>query len=195
MTYRGKVMNRAARINGLSKSGQVWCSSQAWQGALADQQEQGSMEDVAGLYLGAHKLKGVQVGAGDILSLVRTQELEVITYYLILYLLVMSVHKVQHTTSHHIVIQHNTHHTTQCTRTTTHTITQHHNTQSTTQTTSNQPHSPDAHRRRSTWFSVAIQPAAVNPCMSRSTTWGPPSSQLEAAGYPQAAASAHQSSC
>ncbi|GFH21131.1 guanylyl and adenylyl cyclase family member [Haematococcus lacustris] len=33
--YRGRCLNRAARINGLAASGQVWCSQMAWENAQA----------------------------------------------------------------------------------------------------------------------------------------------------------------
>ncbi|GFH17596.1 guanylate cyclase domain-containing protein, partial [Haematococcus lacustris] len=84
VTYRGKAMNRAARICGSAKSGQVWASSGAWHAAQHDlnnrmdslsygpggtDQAANGMPSaaaelpVAATNLGSFKLKGIKVGA------------------------------------------------------------------------------------------------------------------------------------
>ncbi|KAL6755782.1 nucleotide cyclase [Haematococcus lacustris] len=72
VTYRGKVMNRAARICGSAKSGQVWASSGAWDAAQHDLNNRvGSLSYgpggtpaaaplVAATKLGSFKLKGIK---------------------------------------------------------------------------------------------------------------------------------------
>ncbi|KAJ9524357.1 hypothetical protein QJQ45_008547 [Haematococcus lacustris] len=81
VTYRGKAMNRAARICGSAKSGQVWASSGAWHAAQHDldnrvdslsygpagaEQAAGGMSSaaaaplVAATNLGSFKLKGIK---------------------------------------------------------------------------------------------------------------------------------------
>ncbi|GFH22495.1 guanylate cyclase domain-containing protein [Haematococcus lacustris] len=81
VTYRGKAMNRAARICGSAKSGQVWASSGAWHAAQHDlnnrvdslsygpagtDQAAGGMSSaaaaplVAATNLGSFKLKGIK---------------------------------------------------------------------------------------------------------------------------------------
>lgn len=61
MIYRGKFMNRAARISSKAPSGSCWCSEAVWQAA----EEQVSAEFVANLglvgeHMGPFQLKGVQ---------------------------------------------------------------------------------------------------------------------------------------
>lgn len=61
MIYRGKFMNRAARISAKAPSGTCWCSEGAWEGA----KEQATAELISSLglvgdRLGPFQLKGVQ---------------------------------------------------------------------------------------------------------------------------------------
>ncbi|KAL6749897.1 nucleotide cyclase [Haematococcus lacustris] len=59
MTYRGKVMNRAARIASAATSGQVLCSAAAW--AHVSSQEEGVLQEqqLSAVSLGQSRLKGV----------------------------------------------------------------------------------------------------------------------------------------
>ncbi|KAG1657236.1 hypothetical protein FOA52_000439 [Chlamydomonas sp. UWO 241] len=59
MTYRGKVMNRAARICGKASSGMQWCSAALWDQVQLTCGEQLLSTGILGTELGAHKLKGV----------------------------------------------------------------------------------------------------------------------------------------
>jgi hypothetical protein len=62
MTYRGKPMNRAARIGSGASSGQVLCSSDAWAAATASAGLPRDATMVAGVTatrLGSYMLKGV----------------------------------------------------------------------------------------------------------------------------------------
>lgn len=56
LTYRGKVMNRAARIASTASTGQVLCSTKAWNAAL---DVLGSHSSVTATSLGKFRLKGV----------------------------------------------------------------------------------------------------------------------------------------
>ncbi|GIL79831.1 hypothetical protein Vretifemale_9103 [Volvox reticuliferus] len=57
MTYRGKVMNRAARISAAASSGQVLCSSEAWESCTASAS---ALRLVSATSLGLFQLKGIQ---------------------------------------------------------------------------------------------------------------------------------------
>ncbi|GIL52673.1 hypothetical protein Vafri_8489 [Volvox africanus] len=57
MTYRGKVMNRAARISAAASSGQVLCSSEAWEYCTASAS---ALRLVSATSLGLFQLKGIQ---------------------------------------------------------------------------------------------------------------------------------------
>ncbi|MEW5319088.1 MAG: hypothetical protein WDW38_010259 [Sanguina aurantia] len=61
MTYRGKVMNRAARIASTASTGQVLCSSDSWNLATSSPEGESLMaaHRVAGSSLGQFRLKGV----------------------------------------------------------------------------------------------------------------------------------------
>eukprot|EP00198_Chlamydomonas_reinhardtii_P006624 XP_001695960.1 predicted protein [Chlamydomonas reinhardtii] len=56
MTYRGKVMNRAARISAAASSGQVLCSAEAWESCTANPN---ALRLVSGTSLGLFQLKGI----------------------------------------------------------------------------------------------------------------------------------------
>ena len=56
MTYRGKVMNRSARISAKAPSGTCWCSDAVWSGAT---QESTCQACFIGQPLGSFKLKGL----------------------------------------------------------------------------------------------------------------------------------------
>ncbi|MEW5319035.1 MAG: hypothetical protein WDW38_010211 [Sanguina aurantia] len=56
MTYRGRVMNRAARISAASSSGQVLCSSDAWSHCKVNTM---SSNNVSATSLGMFQLKGI----------------------------------------------------------------------------------------------------------------------------------------
>ncbi|KXZ55603.1 hypothetical protein GPECTOR_2g1153 [Gonium pectorale] len=58
MTYRGKVMNRAARISAAASSGQVLCSAEAWDSCTAA--ASAAMRLVTATSLGLFQLKGIQ---------------------------------------------------------------------------------------------------------------------------------------
>ncbi|MEW5318290.1 MAG: hypothetical protein WDW38_009523 [Sanguina aurantia] len=60
MSYRGKVMNRAARIAHTAATGQVLCSPEVWLEATASNSEQLAVHNVTALSLGMHWLKGVR---------------------------------------------------------------------------------------------------------------------------------------
>jgi class 3 adenylate cyclase len=67
LEYRGKVMNRAARIAGHASAGHVVCSTAVWRAA----EEYGGLSaDVMGLSLGPVELKGVAAGM-EVINLVR----------------------------------------------------------------------------------------------------------------------------
>ncbi len=57
LSYRGKVMNRAARIAGVASPGQVLCSGAVWEAAAEG--GEGLLQSVAGVSLGCMKLKGI----------------------------------------------------------------------------------------------------------------------------------------
>ncbi|GFR48856.1 hypothetical protein Agub_g10810 [Astrephomene gubernaculifera] len=57
MTYRGKVMNRAARISAAASSGQVLCSAEAWESCTASAS---ALRLVTATSLGLFQLKGIQ---------------------------------------------------------------------------------------------------------------------------------------
>ncbi|GFR48855.1 hypothetical protein Agub_g10809 [Astrephomene gubernaculifera] len=59
MTYRGKVMNRAARIASTASTGQVLCSSDSWQLAMTADAQVMLSNKVSGTSLGQFRLKGV----------------------------------------------------------------------------------------------------------------------------------------
>ncbi|KAL6754411.1 nucleotide cyclase [Haematococcus lacustris] len=59
MTYRGRVMNRAARIADKAHSGSVWCSQAAWEGCSQACPELVTQLGVKGHSLGQFSLKGV----------------------------------------------------------------------------------------------------------------------------------------
>eukprot|EP00198_Chlamydomonas_reinhardtii_P006519 XP_001695855.1 predicted protein [Chlamydomonas reinhardtii] len=59
MTYRGKVMNRAARIASTASTGQVLCSSDSWQLAMSADSQVMLANKVSGTSLGQFRLKGV----------------------------------------------------------------------------------------------------------------------------------------
>ncbi|KAG1669680.1 hypothetical protein FOA52_002064 [Chlamydomonas sp. UWO 241] len=59
MTYRGKVMNRAARICGKASSGTQWCSAAVWEQVVATCGDQLPSTGVLGTELGAFELKGI----------------------------------------------------------------------------------------------------------------------------------------
>ncbi|KAL6754416.1 hypothetical protein V8C86DRAFT_354545 [Haematococcus lacustris] len=59
MTYRGRVMNRAARIADKAHSGSVWCSQAAWEGCSQACPELMTQLGVKGHSLGQFSLKGV----------------------------------------------------------------------------------------------------------------------------------------
>lgn len=59
MTYRGKVMNRAARIASTASTGQVLCSSDSWQLAASTDSEVMVAAKASGTTLGQFRLKGV----------------------------------------------------------------------------------------------------------------------------------------
>ncbi|KXZ55594.1 hypothetical protein GPECTOR_2g1144 [Gonium pectorale] len=59
MTYRGKVMNRAARIASTASTGQVLCSSDSWQLAMTADAQVMLSNKVTGTSLGQFRLKGV----------------------------------------------------------------------------------------------------------------------------------------
>ncbi|KAG2501553.1 hypothetical protein HYH03_000060 [Edaphochlamys debaryana] len=59
MTYRGKVMNRAARIASTASTGQVLCSSDSWQLAMTADAQVMLANKVSGTSLGQFRLKGV----------------------------------------------------------------------------------------------------------------------------------------
>ncbi|GLI68043.1 hypothetical protein VaNZ11_012366 [Volvox africanus] len=59
MTYRGKVMNRAARIASTASTGQVLCSSDSWQLAMTADSQVMLTNKVSGTSLGQFRLKGV----------------------------------------------------------------------------------------------------------------------------------------
>ncbi|MEW5301527.1 MAG: hypothetical protein WDW36_004384 [Sanguina aurantia] len=61
MTYRGKVMNRAARVASTASTGQVLCSSDSWNLATSSPEGESLMaaNRVAGSSLGQFRLKGV----------------------------------------------------------------------------------------------------------------------------------------
>ncbi|KAG2496362.1 hypothetical protein HYH03_005592 [Edaphochlamys debaryana] len=57
LSYRGKPMNRAARIAGIGGAGQVLCSGDTWEACGAE--EPGLLDRYVGLSLGCMALKGV----------------------------------------------------------------------------------------------------------------------------------------
>jgi len=57
MSYRGKVMNRAARISSTTASGQVYCSAAVWQ--ECESKAEVLRADISASSLGLQKLKGV----------------------------------------------------------------------------------------------------------------------------------------
>lgn len=57
MSYRGRVMNRAARIASVAGTGQVYCSGAVWSFAEGDDKLKGM--GISGLSLGEQKLKGI----------------------------------------------------------------------------------------------------------------------------------------
>ncbi|KAG1658835.1 hypothetical protein FOA52_008260 [Chlamydomonas sp. UWO 241] len=59
MTYRGKVMNRAARICGKASSGMQWCSTAVWDQVVSKCGEQLPSTGILGTDLGAFELKGI----------------------------------------------------------------------------------------------------------------------------------------
>ncbi|KAG1668893.1 hypothetical protein FOA52_016062 [Chlamydomonas sp. UWO 241] len=59
MTYRGKVMNRSARICGKASSGMRWCSAAVWQRVVSTCGEQLPSTGLLGTELGAFELKGI----------------------------------------------------------------------------------------------------------------------------------------
>ncbi|KAG1660713.1 hypothetical protein FOA52_014333 [Chlamydomonas sp. UWO 241] len=63
MTYRGRVMNRAARISGKASSGMQWCSTSVWEQANGQFSACLLAAGIRGTQLGAFSLKGV---AGDV---------------------------------------------------------------------------------------------------------------------------------
>ncbi|KAG1676528.1 hypothetical protein FOA52_000071 [Chlamydomonas sp. UWO 241] len=63
MTYRGRVMNRAARICGKVSCGMQWCSVAAWEHASRKVLEQLPSLGIVGTELGAFTLKGI---TGDV---------------------------------------------------------------------------------------------------------------------------------
>ncbi len=56
LSYRGRVMNRAARIAGIAAAGQVLCSGEVWE---ACDLSPGFCEHVGGVSLGKMNLKGI----------------------------------------------------------------------------------------------------------------------------------------
>ncbi|KAG1660559.1 hypothetical protein FOA52_002003 [Chlamydomonas sp. UWO 241] len=59
MTYRGKVMNRAARICGKASSGMQWCSAAVWDQVESTCGEKLPSTGILGTELGAFALKGI----------------------------------------------------------------------------------------------------------------------------------------
>ncbi|KAG1651095.1 hypothetical protein FOA52_009209, partial [Chlamydomonas sp. UWO 241] len=59
MTYRGKVMNRSARICGKASSGMQWCSAPVWEQVVSTCGEQLPSTGLIGRDLGAFELKGI----------------------------------------------------------------------------------------------------------------------------------------
>ncbi|GIL44411.1 hypothetical protein Vafri_1891 [Volvox africanus] len=59
IAYRGRVMNRAARINARGSSGQVLCSRSAWQAASEAEEVGPAARGLAALSLGHVMLKGI----------------------------------------------------------------------------------------------------------------------------------------
>ncbi|KAG1660556.1 hypothetical protein FOA52_002000 [Chlamydomonas sp. UWO 241] len=59
MTYRGKVMNRAARICGKASSGMQWCSAAVWDQVESTCGEKLPSNGIMGTELGAFALKGI----------------------------------------------------------------------------------------------------------------------------------------
>ncbi|GIM11275.1 hypothetical protein Vretimale_14798 [Volvox reticuliferus] len=59
IAYRGRVMNRAARINARGSSGQVLCSRSAWQAASEAEEGGPAARGLAALSLGHMALKGI----------------------------------------------------------------------------------------------------------------------------------------
>ncbi|KAG1668573.1 hypothetical protein FOA52_007307 [Chlamydomonas sp. UWO 241] len=59
MTYRGRVMNRAARICGKASCGMQWCSVAAWEHASKKVLDQLPSLGIVGTELGAFELKGI----------------------------------------------------------------------------------------------------------------------------------------
>lgn len=57
VTYRGKVMNRAARTCEKAGSGQVWCSNTVWQKAVAQGIQAGARATVDAVPMGPMRLK------------------------------------------------------------------------------------------------------------------------------------------
>jgi len=60
LNYRGKVMNRAARIAERAFSGQCWCSAGVWECSLSDERFEQPDCNLQFRELGQHLLKGVQ---------------------------------------------------------------------------------------------------------------------------------------
>ncbi|KAG1678409.1 hypothetical protein FOA52_015176 [Chlamydomonas sp. UWO 241] len=60
MTYRGRVMNRAARISGKASAGMQWCSTAVWEQANGQSTRARVLAaGIRGTHLGAFPLKGV----------------------------------------------------------------------------------------------------------------------------------------